>query len=126
MEKQIKLLEDEFKKLSDKMVAYPSKFGMSDLDMMSKIASTLNLMVEMSEKIDEDSEDTHDMVVDELMGAQEYINLYLEDGDEIYKNMARDELRHAEHFINLAEDKASMQTKIDWYNSLLEKTRGWT
>ena len=125
MKIQKEVLTKEFNKLSDKMVDYPNKFSINDLDLMAKIASVLTVIYNMGEEAEEIEEEAKDDIKDELMGAQEYWNRYLKEEDASYKNMAKDELRHAEFFINKASadgvDPGEIRSKIDWYNSLLSE-----
>lgn len=45
----------------------------------------------------------NDEIKDELMGAEKYWKKYAETKDEVYKQMASDELRHAEYLLTKAK-----------------------
>ena len=52
---------------------------------------------QLPEEIDYGYED--DEIKDELMGAEKYWKKYAETKDEVYKQMASDELRHADYLL---------------------------
>lgn len=69
-----------------------------------------------------------DKISDELMGATEYYNRWLETHDEHYKRMAGDELRHADFLIEEAgktaatpEQKRHLQDMRNWRNLISQK-----
>lgn len=68
------------------------------------------------------SADEEDDVGEELDGARKYWRWYLEKGDQVYKEMAADELRHAGILIKKRMANATNETKREWLNAL-EKER---
>jgi rubrerythrin len=69
-----------------------------------------------------------DYLADELRGAEMYHNRYIETNDSAYKQLAKDELRHADYFLKKARqtpDDSGMQPLLqeltDKYNELLNK-----
>jgi hypothetical protein len=66
-------------------------------------------------------------IEDELFGAEQYYQLYKSTGDENYKRMAYDEIRHAEFFLKRAYNQipaaelAQYQSEIDRLLHLITK-----
>ena len=96
----------------------------------ASIASILLLAKELEEDVEEQNDALKDDIKDELMGAEHYYTKWIESGDENYKMMARDELRHADFAIKKALAAATDQlerVKISsmtaWYDKLFLKLR---
>ena len=67
-------------------------------------------------------------VADELFGAKKYFQKYLDSGDMVYKEMASDELKHAEILIKKAysklpnsEEKAKLKSYEDEHSQILKQ-----
>ena len=67
-------------------------------------------------------------IVAELHDAEKYYNRYVETKDSNFKQLAKDELRHADYFIKLVRSKTldpakqeEIQRYTDKYNELLNK-----
>lgn len=74
------------------------------------------------------SESEKDDVADELFGAKKYFQKYLDSGDMVYKEMASDELKHAEILIKKAysklpnsEEKAKLKSYEDEHSQILKQ-----
>ena len=69
-----------------------------------------HLLCEMGEekienKIVPEKEIEKDEISDELYGAKKYFQKYMDSGDSVFKEMAKDELKHAEILIKKANAK---------------------
>lgn len=74
------------------------------------------------------SESEKDEIADELFGAKKYFQKYLDSGDMAYKEMASDELKHAEILIKKAysklpnsEEKAKLKSYEDEHAQILKQ-----
>lgn len=93
-----------------------------------------NLLQELKgEKIEnvsmsKNSESEKDEISDELFGAKKYFQKYLDSSDMVYKDMASDELKHAEILIKKAysklpnsEEKAKLKMYEDEHSQILKQ-----
>ena len=69
-------------------------------------------------------EASNDEISDEIYGAKKYLQRYLDSGDETFKNMASDELRHCSYLLKKAYSKSvgnEERTKLRRYESEIEQ-----
>ena len=132
MKKEMKeALQRDFKSLIEKLTPkYLQHYNPTSFHDAASIASILLLAKELEEDVEEQNDALKDDIKDELMGAEHYYTKWIESGDENYKMMARDELRHADFAIKKALAAATDQlerVKISsmtaWYDKLFLKLR---
>lgn len=59
-----------------------------------------------TEKVAESkSDETGDEIADEISGAKKYLQRYIDSGDEVFREMSKDEIRHAEILLRKASAK---------------------
>lgn len=70
----------------------------------------------------------HDEIKDELMGAEKYWQKFIETNDSTYKQMANDEIRHADFLIkkqynNVSDEKEKqkLNTYSEWQKQIISR-----
>lgn len=120
--KLIKELEDMTNKyISDRYTA-------NDIMLMGALADTIYILRKLEDDDEDVAEDEVDDIEDEMMGAENYYDKFIITREPQYKLMARDELKHANFFINEAKKTAKtpielekLQRYVDWHNQLSSK-----
>lgn len=79
-------------------------------------------------EVSKNLESGKDEISDELFGAKKYFQKYLDSGDMVYKEMASDELKHAEILIKKAysklpnsEEKVKLKSYEDEHTQILKQ-----
>lgn len=100
----------------------------SQVQQLINIGLMWMLANEIKREKEENSDHVKDHIQDELMSAEEYYEKWEDEKDPTLKQMAKDELRHADYFIKQArmmaknvEQQAKLQKYINWYNGILER-----
>ena len=76
------------------------------------------------EAIEDDEDETEDDIKDELMGAEKYLDMYVEKKDPELLVLAMDETNHAKKFILEARAKGeNVDGYLKWHGGLLERIK---
>lgn len=129
----IKSIEDKksklIKELNDMTDKYMSdRYTVNDIMVMGALADTIYILRKLEDDDKDIAEDEVDDIEDEMMGAENYYDKFITTREPQYKLMARDELKHADFFINEAKKMAKtpielekLQRYVDWHNQLSSK-----
>lgn len=118
----------------DKFMAMKDHLTPANIHEAGAMAAVLLAEHEFAEMAEEKMEKTGDHIEDELHGAEEYITMWAACTDPAkkaeLKQMAHDEVRHSEYFMREAyaqaktpEDKAELESKKMWHDSLMARLR---
>lgn len=105
-----------------------------NIHLAGAMAAILLAEHEFAEEKTEKTEEAMDDIEDELHGAEKYTKMYIACHDPVRKEklrqMAHDEIRHAEFFMTEAyqmastmEEKANLDSKKMWHDSLVARLR---
>lgn len=76
---------------------------------------------------DTESQKADDEIADEIMGAKKYLQRYIDSGDMNFREMASDELRHAEILLKKANSRlptGDEKTRLKGYEAEIAEIRG--
>ena len=76
---------------------------------------------------DTESQKADDEIADEIMGAKKYLQRYIDSGDMNFKEMASDELRHAEILLKKANSRlptGDEKIRLKGYETEIAEIRG--
>ena len=79
------------------------------------------------EMVESETKKTDDEIADEIMGAKKYLQRYIDSGDMNFKEMASDELRHAEILLKKANSRlptGDEKTRLKDYETEIAEIRG--
>lgn len=121
-------LENDFSNIFDTINFSNYNPSSTQVQQMINIGLIWMLASEIKHEKDEHSDSVKDHIQDELMSAEEYYEKWENSKDPTLKQMAKDELRHADYFIKQArmmaknvEQQAKLQKYINWYNGIVER-----
>ncbi|MEG3007465.1 MAG: hypothetical protein RR806_08350 [Oscillospiraceae bacterium] len=104
------------------------RYTANDIMLMGALADTIYILRKLEDDDEDVAEDEVDDIEDEMMGAENYYDKFIITREPQYKLMARDELKHANFFINEAKKTAKtpielekLQRYVDWHNQLSSK-----
>lgn len=122
MKETKELFEHDFKALLSKV---SKNYNPANLTALANVGVLLLATMKLSHEDEKEEEEARDDIRDELMGAEKYYKRWQETANLSYKQLAKDELRHADFFIKHARmmtqdatQQDKLQSYIEWYDTL--------
>lgn len=104
--------------------AIQTGFSIGDISELSAMIQDISVLETYMEEFEEHAEESAEIeyfftfAEDELSAAEKYHNKWVETSNIMYRNVAKDELRHAEGFISLLQQKVTNSRRLQ---SIIEK-----